>query len=84
MMVCFGQYRLLSFLDMKQVGEEIFFNSHAVQQLQIRLEKWSDWKKQCGNEWNEKIVREFEGMSTTKLDDYCYVLTRLGFSIDSS
>ena len=66
------------------MGEEVFFNSHAVQQLQIRLERWSDWKKQCGNEWNEKIVREFEEMSTTKLDDYYYVLTRLGFSIDSS
>ncbi len=36
-----------------------------------------------GTSETEKIVREFEEMSTTKLDDYYYVLTRLGFSIDS-
>ncbi len=31
----------------------------------------------------DKLVGEFEERSTTKLDDYYYVLTRLGFSIDS-
>jgi len=36
------------------MGEEVFFNSHAVQQLQIRLERWSNWKKRCGNKWNRK------------------------------
>ena len=36
-----------------------------------------------GTSETEKIVREFEEMSTTKLDHYYYVLTRLGFSIDS-
>jgi hypothetical protein len=35
-----------------------------------------------GTNETEKIVGEFEEMSTTKLDDYYYVLTRLGFSID--
>lgn len=35
-----------------------------------------------GTSETEKVVREFEQMSTTKLDDYYYVLTRLGFSID--
>ena len=36
-----------------------------------------------GTSETEKIVGEFEEMSTTKLDDYYYALTRLGFSIGS-
>jgi hypothetical protein len=34
-----------------------------------------------GTSETEKIVREFEEMGTTKLDDYYYVLTRLGFPL---
>jgi len=57
------------------VGEEVLINSYLVQQLQSSLERWSNWKKRWGTNEAEKIVREFEVMSSTKLDKYYYVLT---------